>query len=101
MAMVLLVEDDQVVRAALTHALTDLGHVVTAVGTAMDALREISSAGPELIILDLGLPDLDGADVLRMLRAVTTVPVIIATARNAESSVIALLNAGADDYVVK
>jgi DNA-binding response OmpR family regulator len=101
MATVLLVEDDQVVRAALTHALTDRGHEVRPLGTAVDALREAAADEPDLIILDLGLPDLDGAAALRMLRGVTNVPVIIATARGDEANVVQMLNSGADDYVVK
>jgi DNA-binding response OmpR family regulator len=97
----LLVEDDQVVQAALTHALTDAGFVVQALGTAMEALRAVTEQKPDIVVLDLGLPDLDGAVALRMVRGVTDVPVIIATARHDESNIVALLNAGADDYVVK
>lgn len=101
MATVLLVEDDQVVRGALVHALTDLGHLVYPVSTALDALREATNRNPDLVILDLGLPDLDGTTALRMLRATSDVPVIVATARSHETSVVRLLNDGADDYVVK
>ncbi|WP_046468141.1 response regulator transcription factor [Allosalinactinospora lopnorensis] len=101
MATVLLVEDDQTVRAALVRALSDLGHVVHPVGTALDALRTATEQQPHLVILDLGLPDLDGAAALRMLRGVSDVPVIVATARGDEGSVVRLLNDGADDYVVK
>ncbi|GHH35076.1 response regulator transcription factor [Lentzea cavernae] len=101
MSKVLVVEDDPVVQAALVHALTDLGHVVQAVGTAVAALREAGTSELDLIILDLGLPDLDGVAALRMLRGVSNVPVIVATARGAESSVVSTLNAGADDYIVK
>lgn len=97
----LLVEDDPVVQAALVHALTDLGHDVCAVGTAVAALREAGTREPDLVILDLGLPDLDGVAALRMLRGISDVPVIIATARGGESSVVGSLNAGADDYIVK
>src|SRR3981189_489409 len=81
MATVLLVEDDHVVRDALMRSLTDLGHTVHATGTALDALRRVAAEPPDLIVLDLGLPDLDGADALRMLRGVTDLPIIIATAR--------------------
>ena len=101
MSKVLVVEDDPVVQAALVHALTDLGHVVQAVGTAVAALREAGTSELDLVILDLGLPDLDGVAALRMLRGVSNVPVIVATARGAESSVVSTLNAGADDYIVK
>src|SRR6478736_7798657 len=101
MATVLLVEDDHVVRDALMRSLTDLGHTVHASGTALDALRRVAAEAPDLIVLDLGLPDLDGADALRMLRGITDVPIIIATARDDEQTVVRLLRAGADDYMVK
>ncbi|MFG2062963.1 response regulator transcription factor [Micromonospora sp. NPDC048871] len=101
MATVLLVEDDHVVRGAMLRSLTDRGHAVHAVGTALDALRRVAAEAPDLVVLDLGLPDLDGSDALRMLRGITDVPVIIATARDDEQSVVRLLRAGADDYMVK
>src|SRR4051812_12912018 len=56
---------------------------------------------PEVLLLDLGLPDLDGRDVLAMVRSVSDVPVIVATARDDDASVVRLLDAGADDYVIK
>ncbi|GLZ80179.1 DNA-binding response regulator [Actinorhabdospora filicis] len=101
MATVLLVEDDATVRAALTRALSNAGHAVRPVGAALEALRQLSADRPDLVILDLGLPDLDGADALRMMRGISDVPVIVATARNDEAAMIRLLNAGADDYVMK
>ncbi|WP_199443175.1 response regulator transcription factor [Umezawaea beigongshangensis] len=101
MPSVLLVEDDDVVRAAVTRALTDLGHEVLAVGTAIDALREIPGGRFDAVVLDLGLPDLDGGDALRMMRGLCDVPVVVATARDDEAEIVRLLNAGADDYLVK
>ena len=101
MATVLLVEDDHVVRGAMLRSLSDRGHAVHAVGTALDALRRVAAETPDLVVLDLGLPDLDGSDALRMLRGITDVPIIIATARDDEQSVVKLLRAGADDYMVK
>jgi DNA-binding response OmpR family regulator len=101
MATVLLVEDDHVVRGAMLRSLADRGHAVHAVGTALDALRRVAAETPDLVVLDLGLPDLDGADALRMLRGITDVPIIIATARDDEQTVVRLLRAGADDYMVK
>ena len=100
-ATVLLVEDDHVVRGAMLRSLTDRGHAVHAVGTALDALRRVAAETPDLVVLDLGLPDLDGADALRMLRGITDVPIIIATARDDEEAIVRLLRAGADDYMVK
>jgi DNA-binding response OmpR family regulator len=101
MANVLLVEDDPDVRSAVIHQLTGFGHAVRSAGTALAALREASRDPGDIIVLDLGLPDLDGSETLKMLRAVTQVPVIIATARDDEAEIIRLLNAGADDYLVK
>ncbi|MGH3170386.1 MAG: response regulator [Trebonia sp.] len=64
-------------------------------------MREVSHHPPEVVVLDLGLPDLDGGQALKMMRAITAIPVIVATARDEEAEIIRLLNDGADDYVVK
>ncbi|NDZ81202.1 response regulator transcription factor [Streptomyces sp. SID10853] len=101
MASVLVVEDDQFVRSALIRHLTEAAHTVRSVGTALEALREVAHFGFDLVILDLGLPDLDGAEALKMLRSITDVPVIIATARDDETEIVRLLNDGADDYLTK
>ncbi|MBW8483717.1 response regulator transcription factor [Actinomadura parmotrematis] len=101
MASVLVVEDDTVIRTGLIRGLTARAHVVRSAGTAMDALREVTRDTPDVVVLDLGLPDLDGGEVLKMLRGVSDVPVIIATARDDEPGIVRLLNAGADDYLVK
>ncbi|GAB7182887.1 response regulator transcription factor [Kitasatospora sp. Ki12] len=101
MATVLVVEDDPFVRSALIRHLTDTGHAVRSVGTALEALREVAQVGCDLVILDLGLPDLDGSEALKMIRGLTDVPVIISTARDDEAEIVRLLNDGADDYLVK
>ncbi|WP_405581888.1 response regulator transcription factor [Streptomyces sp. NBC_01190] len=101
MASVLVVEDDQFVRSALIRHLTEAAHTVRSVGTALEALREVAQVGFDVVILDLGLPDLDGSEALKMLRGLSDVPVIVATARDDETEVVRLLNAGADDYLVK
>ncbi|MFG2196190.1 response regulator transcription factor [Streptomyces sp. NPDC048639] len=101
MASVLVVEDDQFVRSALIRHLTEASHTVRSVGTALEALREVAHVRFDVVVLDLGLPDLDGAEALKMLRGVTDVPVIIATARDDETEIVRLLNDGADDYLVK
>jgi DNA-binding response OmpR family regulator len=98
---VLVVEDDQHIRQALALGLSDAGHAVRTVATGADALTTAVDWRPDVVVLDLGLPDLDGADVLRMLRGVSSVPVIVATARDDEAEIVRLLDAGADDYVVK
>jgi DNA-binding response OmpR family regulator len=100
-AVVLLIEDDPAIRTALTRALTDLGHVVASEPAAMRGLQHILDDPPDLVVLDLGLPDVDGLQLLRMLRPVSAVPVIVATARDDDVSTVKALDAGADDYVVK
>jgi DNA-binding response OmpR family regulator len=101
MATVLIVEDDLTIRTAVIRALTERGHAVTSAPTAMIGLQLAVSERPDVVLLDLGLPDLDGREVLRMLRAVNQVPIIVITARNMESEMVRLLDAGADDYLVK
>ncbi|MFC4059424.1 response regulator transcription factor [Planomonospora corallina] len=101
MPNVLLIEDDAAIRTSLTRGLRERGHAVSSAPTAMDGLRLAVEERPDLVVLDLGLPDLDGLDLLRMLRAVSRVPVIVATARDGEEEMARLLDAGADDYVVK
>ncbi len=101
MAQILLVEDDAEIRRALIHALGDLGHVVSSAATAMAGLQLVLDTELDLVVLDLGLPDVDGRDALRMLRAVSKVPVIVATARDDENVIVDVLDRGADDYLVK
>ena len=101
MAQLLVVEDDERIRSALIRALRDRGHAVSSAGTALEGLRLAVEERPDLVVLDLGLPDMDGREMLRMLRAVSTVPVIVATARDDDESVVRALDTGADDYVVK
>jgi DNA-binding response OmpR family regulator len=101
MARVLIVEDDAYVRSAMAAELIRRSHAVRTAGTALDGIREISRQSPEVVVLDLGLPDLDGGQALKMIRAITATPVIVATARDEEAEIIRLLNDGADDYVVK
>jgi DNA-binding response OmpR family regulator len=101
MARVLVVEDDPFVRSAMIRHLTEGGHTVRSAGTALEALREVARAGFDAVVLDLGLPDLDGSETLGILRGLSGVPVIVATTRADEAEVVRLLNAGADDYLVK
>lgn len=101
MLRILLVEDDDDIRVGLSRALTNLGDQVAAVASGADAIGRLVEFSPDAVILDLDLPDLDGVDVLAMVRAVSSVPVLVATARDDEREVIRLLNAGADDYIIK
>jgi DNA-binding response OmpR family regulator len=100
MHSVLLVEDDDAVRATFRRILTETGFSVVAVATAAEALRHVATVPLDLVLLDLGLPDLDGTDALRMIRGICSVPVIV-TARREDNSFVHLLNADADDFLVK
>ena len=101
MVQLLVVEDDAAIRSALIRALTEGGHAVTSSPGAMPALRQVLETPPDLVLLDLGLPDLSGYEALRMIRAVSAVPVVVITARDDEAEIIKVLDAGADDYVIK
>ncbi|NJC73800.1 response regulator transcription factor [Planosporangium thailandense] len=101
MAQILLVEDDAEIRRALIRALTDRGHVVSSAATAMAGLQSALDGPVDIVVLDLGLPDVDGREALRMLRSVSQVPVIVATARDDERMMVDVLDRGADDYLVK
>ena len=85
----------------MARSLADNGHAVRTEARGTDALGVVVDWRPDVVVLDLGLPDLDGADVLRMVRSVSSVPVIVATARDDDAEVVRLLDAGADDYVIK
>jgi DNA-binding response OmpR family regulator len=101
MAVVVIVEDDAHIREALARTLSDRGHAVRSSSAGMVGLQSIIDDPPDVVVLDLGLPDIDGRQVLQMLRAVSDVPVIVATARDDESEIVTTLDAGADDYIVK
>ena len=98
---VLVIEDDPAIRSSLVRSLTDRGHAVTSAPAGMAGLKKALDEQPDLVLLDLGLPDLDGHSLLTMLRAVRRTPVIVITARDDDPSVVRALDAGADDYVVK
>jgi DNA-binding response OmpR family regulator len=100
-AVILLVEDDAGIRSALSRALTERGHAVTWQPAGLPGLQSVIDERPDVVLLDLGLPDVDGLQVLSMLRSVSEVPVIIITARDDDAEVVRALDAGADDFVVK
>ena len=101
MPSVLIIEDDQRIRELVTRVLSASGYDVTGSPTALDGLQQIVKQTPDVVVLDMGLPDLDGAELLKMIRAITDVPVVVATARSDDRDVIRTLDAGADDYLVK
>ncbi len=101
MARIVLIEDDVDIRRLVADALADRGHDVESAATALDGLQLAVKGDPDLVIMDLGLPDLDGTELLRMIRAVSQVPIVVVTARGADEVVVKTLDAGADDYLVK
>jgi DNA-binding response OmpR family regulator len=98
---VLLVEDDPAARQGLELALARLGYGVCAAPTGEEALGGLAEARPDVVVLDVMLPGVDGFEVCRRLRRVSNIPVIMLTARGDDFDVVAGLEAGADDYVVK
>lgn len=98
----LLVEDDQALRGALTRAFELDGYSVTSTDSGTEALKILAGPGPDVVVLDLGLPDLDGLEVCRRIRASGDKrPVLMLTARDTIDDRVAGLDAGADDYLVK
>jgi len=101
MTSVVIVEDEQRIRELMARVLADEGYDVESTSNAMDGLQTVVKVNPDLVILDMGLPDLDGSELLKMIRAVSQVPVIVATARGEDRDIVRTLDAGADDYLVK
>jgi two-component system, OmpR family, KDP operon response regulator KdpE len=100
-APVLLIEDEPQIRRFVRAALEEDGYRVTEAATAADGLARAAREHPALVLLDLGLPDRDGAELVRELRLWSQVPIVILSARSAEPEKIAALDAGADDYLTK
>ncbi len=101
MARILVIEDDQRIRELVCQHLAGDGHTTTSESTGLEGLRAATADPPDVLILDLGLPDLEGLDLLKMVRSVADVPVLVLTAREDELTVLAAFEGGADDYVVK
>jgi two-component system, OmpR family, KDP operon response regulator KdpE len=99
--VVLVIEDEAPIRRFLRPTLASQGYRVVESETGEDGLLQAATRQPELVILDLGLPDLDGLEVIRRLREWSAIPIIVLSARGAESDKVAALDAGADDYVAK
>jgi len=101
MTRILVVDDEPQIRRALRTSLQAHGYEVDAVGTGAEALVAAAETSPELVFLDLGLPDLDGTEVIRRLRSFSEVPVIVLSVRDRQADKVAALDVGADDYVTK
>jgi two-component system, OmpR family, KDP operon response regulator KdpE len=100
-AIILVGDDEVAMRQVLNAQLSARGHSVYEAGTGADVLRTVSMLEPDVVLLDLGLPDIDGIEVTQRLRRSTQTPIIIISARTADLDKIAALDAGADDYLTK
>ena len=98
---ILVVEDDEAVASGVVQGLTRAGFESAHVGTGTGALEAVRAGGPDFVILDLGLPDMDGTDVCRAIRALVATPIIVVSARDEEIDRVLALELGADDYLVK
>jgi two-component system KDP operon response regulator KdpE len=98
---ILLVDDANSMLHSLGEALKSAGYILSLASGGEDALRKYQSSRPELILLDLSLPGTDGKDLLRRLRRLTAAPIVVVSARDEESEIIACLDAGANDYLAK
>ncbi|MGC4110794.1 MAG: response regulator transcription factor [Nocardioides sp.] len=101
MTSILVIEDDPSIRAALESGLAERGHHVQTAATGISGLEAVLGDRPDLVLLDLGLPDVDGLTVIGMIRAASAVPVIVITAVDDDPTMVRALDSGADDYVVK
>jgi two-component system KDP operon response regulator KdpE len=101
MTRILVVDDEVQIRRALDINLRAHGYEVTLAATGEEALTEAAGRTPDLVLLDLGLPGMDGLDVIRGLRAWTSIPIIVLSARHTDATKVAALDAGADDYITK
>lgn len=100
-ARILLVDDEVSIQRAVAPLLRSRGYDVDVAGTGADALKAAAARPPDLIVLDLGLPDLEGTEVCRRVRADSAVPIIVLSARGGEADKVSALDLGADDYITK
>jgi two-component system, OmpR family, KDP operon response regulator KdpE len=100
-ARILLVDDEVAIQRAVAPLLRSRGYEVDVVGTGIEAVNAAADHPPDLIVLDLGLPDLEGAEVCRRIRKHSKAPIVILSARGEEADKVAALDLGADDYVTK
>ncbi len=100
-ARILVVDDEPQIQRFLKPSLAAAGYDVVEAATGAEALKAVATRAPDLVILDLGLPDMDGKEVIASLRGWSDIPILILSARDRESEKIAALDLGADDYVEK
>jgi two-component system KDP operon response regulator KdpE len=99
--LILVIEDEAPIRKFLRASLTNEGFRLAEASTGQEGLRLAASQPPDLVVLDLGLPDIDGLEVIQRLREWTSVPILVLSARGQESQKVAALDGGADDYLTK
>ena len=100
-ARILLVDDEVSIQRAVAPLLRARGYDVDVAGTGGEALNVLHTRPPDLIVLDLGLPDIEGTEVTRRIRGASAVPIVVLSARGSEADKVAALDLGADDYVMK
>jgi two-component system KDP operon response regulator KdpE len=100
-ATVLLIEDEAEIRRFLRTSLPDHGYRLYEATTGADGLAQAKARNPDIILIDLGLPDVDGTEVIRQVREWATIPILVLSARDQEQAKVAALDLGADDYVTK
>lgn len=101
MPSVLIIEDDPAIRQSLVSHLARAGFDVDAASTGLAGVEAFTARRWDAVLLDLGLPDIAGGDVLKMMRGLADTPIIVATAQDDERTIVSILNSGADDYVTK
>ena len=101
MSSILVIEDDPAIRSAVQRAMTERGHAVAVASGGLPGLEVVINDRPDVVMLDLGLPDVDGLTMIPMIRAASAVPIIVITARDDDATIVRALDGGADDYVVK
>ncbi len=99
--LILIVEDDKAVRKLITTTIETKGYLFCAAATGAEAITEAVSRQPDIMILDLGLPDMDGVDIIKKVREWSNMPIIVVSARSEDQDKIDALDAGADDYLTK
>ena len=100
-ARILLVDDEPSIQRAVAPLLRSRGYEVEVAGTGLEAISAVAERPPDLIVLDLGLPDLEGTEVCRRIRKQSKVPIVVLSARGGEADKVTALDLGADDYVTK
>ncbi|MFZ2501511.1 MAG: response regulator transcription factor [Nocardioides sp.] len=101
MPSVLVVEDDDAIRTAVRRGLDERGYAVAVAATGLTGLEHVVNHKPDVVLLDLGLPDVDGLTLISMIRATSSIPIIVITAQDDDPTMVRALDSGADDYIVK